>query len=110
MLKNVKNPGNLICFNVVRGTPRTILNPPRHFLDKNRSRKYFRQQLLLTTSNDPLEVSQMLANNRNIFQKMSKGRSTFWVGAGCLTTRLRKVMDGFYVAKIYVKWGMDYMQ
>ena len=33
MLKNVKFPDNIIFVKTVRGTPRTILNPPRHFLD-----------------------------------------------------------------------------
>ena len=69
MLKNVKIPENLLFVNVVRGTPRTILDPPRHFLDKNKSRKYVRQKLLLTTSNDPLDASQMLPNNSKICQK-----------------------------------------
>ena len=32
-LKNVKFPDKLIFFKTVRGPPRTILNPPRHFLD-----------------------------------------------------------------------------
>ena len=68
MLKNVKIQGNLRFFNVARGTPRTILDPPRHFLDKNKSRKYFRRKLLLTTSNDPLDASQMLPNNSKICQ------------------------------------------
>ena len=63
MLNNVKNPETLISFNVIGGTPRTILNPPRHFLDKNKYRKYFRRKLLLTTSNNPLDASQMLPNN-----------------------------------------------
>ncbi len=72
MIKNVKIQGNLIFFNVVRGTPRTILDPPRHFLDKNKSRKYFRRKLLLTTSNDPLDASQMLPNNSKICQKHVK--------------------------------------
>ena len=72
MLEKCQNQGNLILFNVVRGTPRTILDPPRHFLDKNKSRKYFRRKLLLTTSNDPLDASQMLPNNSKICQRNVK--------------------------------------
>ena len=52
----------------VWGTPRTILDPPRHFSDKKKSRTYFRQKLLLATSNDPPDTSQMIPNN---FKKMS---------------------------------------
>ena len=68
MLKNVKIQGNLIFFNVVRGTPRTILDPPRHFSDQQKSRKSFRPKLLLRTSNDPLDTSQMIPNNSKICQ------------------------------------------
>ena len=32
---------NLIFFNVVRGTPRTILDPPRHFLDTKQISEIF---------------------------------------------------------------------
>ena len=65
-------PDKLIFCYRVWGTPRTILDPPRHFLDKQKSRKYFRQKLLLTTSNDPLDASQMLPNNSKICQKHVK--------------------------------------
>ena len=68
MLNKCQKSVNIFFLNVVRGTPRTILDPPRHFLDKNKYRKYFRQKLLLTTSNDPLDASQMLPNNSNICQ------------------------------------------
>ena len=72
MLNNVKIPGNIIFFNVVRGTPRTILDPPRHFSDQQKYRKYFRRKLLLTTSNDPPDTSQMIPNNFKKCQKNVK--------------------------------------
>ena len=68
MLNKCQKSGKFNIFNVVRGTPRTILDPPRHFLDQSKSRTYFRRKLLLTTSNDPLDASQMLANNSKICQ------------------------------------------
>ena len=92
MLKKCQNFENINILNIIRQTPKTILDPPRHFLDKNKYRQDFRRKLLLTTSNDPLDASLMLPNNSNICQKNSKNWSKFWVGAGCLTTRLRKVI------------------
>ena len=49
-------------------TPETILDPPSHFSDQQKYRKSVRQKLLLTTSNDPLDASQMLPNNSKIWQ------------------------------------------
>ena len=57
---------------MARGTPRTILDHPRHFSDQNKSRKYFRRKLLLTTSNDSLGASEMLPNNFKKCQKNVK--------------------------------------
>ena len=57
---------------MVWGTPRTILDTPRHFLDINKSRKYFRRKLLLATSNNPLDASQMIPNNFKNVNKMIK--------------------------------------
>ena len=69
MLKTCQSSETLNILNMIQETPKTILDPPRHFSDQQKCRKYFRQKLLLTTSNDPLDASQMLPNN---FKKCSK--------------------------------------
>ena len=63
MLKDATIPGHLIFFDVVGGTPRTILDPPRHFSGHKKYRKYLRPKLLLRTSNDPPDTFQMVLRN-----------------------------------------------
>ena len=80
-----------IIFKRVRGTPRTLLDLPRHFLDHPKIVQFLTKVGL----KDLLRPPRHIPDDPNNFKQISKTCQfswKFWVRAVDLTTRLRRVI------------------